>query len=306
MSSSLPDGYRLRAGADGDVDAVTDLVVAEERAVRGESHLGAADTHDWWRLLGKQGEAWVVADERARLVGALGISRRGDLFNSWIAIAPAHFGRGLDALLLRHAEDRTRSLGGSSLHVDTFGENLPARDLYTSSGYAEERRHYLMRIDFAARPHEPEWPAGVVCSTFEPERDAHEFHQVMNEAFDGQWGFRPMQYEEWSRLRLEAPDFDPQIWLVARDGAEVAGVLRGDPKRWSCGWIGMVGVRPRWQRRGIGTALVRQAFRVFYDRGERSVGLGVDTQNPTGATRLYERLGMQVKAEDITYAKVLA
>jgi ribosomal protein S18 acetylase RimI-like enzyme len=115
-----------------------------------------------------------------------------------------------------------------------------------------------------------------------------------------------MSFEGWVKLRLEAPDFDPTIWFVARNADEVVGVLRGDPKRWSCGWVGMIGVREPWRRRGVGKALLLQAFQAFYDRGERCVGLGVDTQNPTGATRLYEQLGMRVAAETITYAKGVA
>jgi hypothetical protein len=33
--------------------------------------------------------------------------------------------------------------------------------------------------------------------------------------------------------------------------------------------------------------------------------LGVDAQNPTGATRLYERAGLRVIKEDIVYEKEL-
>lgn len=44
----------------------------------------------------------------------------------------------------------------------------------------------------------------------------------------------------------------------------------------------------------LGLALLRQAFGAFYARGLRTVGLGVDAQNLSGATRLYERAGMVV------------
>jgi mycothiol synthase len=52
--------------------------------------------------------------------------------------------------------------------------------------------------------------------------------------------------------------------------------------------------------------LLHQAFGEFYRRGERVVALGVDADNSTGATRLYERAGMRVHAEDVTYQKELA
>jgi hypothetical protein len=43
----------------------------------------------------------------------------------------------------------------------------------------------------------------------------------------------------------------------------------------------------------------------FYKRGMRKVGLTVDAQNPTGATRLYERAGMQMTNEYIVFEKKL-
>ena len=35
------------------------------------------------------------------------------------------------------------------------------------------------------------------------------------------------------------------------------------------------------------------------------IGLGVDASNPTGATRLYEKVGMKVAVEDVIYEKEL-
>ena len=59
------------------------------------------------------------------------------------------------------------------------------------------------------------------------------------------------------------------------------------------GWVGTLGVRPGWRRRGLGETLLRASFRALHERGLRRVGLGVDTENVTGALRLYERVGMR-------------
>lgn len=64
-------------------------------------------------------------------------------------------------------------------------------------------------------------------------------------------------------------------------------------------------VRPAWRQRGLGLALLQRVLREFYRRGTRQVGLGVDAHNPTGATRLYESVGMQVESEYIVYEKEL-
>jgi ribosomal protein S18 acetylase RimI-like enzyme len=56
----------------------------------------------------------------------------------------------------------------------------------------------------------------------------------------------------------------------------------------------------------VGTALLRESFRRFWERGEHSIGLGVDTANPTGAFRLYERAGMAPTLGLIVYEKQLS
>ena len=95
------------------------------------------------------------------------------------------------------------------------------------------------------------------------------------------------------------------LWFIARDGDEIAGVARCEANRDGGGWIGAIGVRKAWRRRGVGLALLRHAFREFHLRGDPHVGLGVDAENPTGATRLYERAGMRVMNELVLYEKEL-
>ena len=72
------------------------------------------------------------------------------------------------------------------------------------------------------------------------------------------------------------------------------------------GWVQSLSVRRPWRRAGLGRALLLNAFRQFHERGERRIGLGVDAESPTGATRLYERAGMKVAEELAIYRKDLA
>src|SRR5215468_1533170 len=97
-------------------------------------------------------------------------------------------------------------------------------------------------------------------------------------------------------------------WLVGR--GEVRARELGKRKLQAfcsgAGVVGALGVRKPWRRRGIAQALLHHAFGEFYRRGKRRVALGVDAENPTGATRLYERAGMHVAFEAVTYGKELA
>ena len=90
--------------------------------------------------------------------------------------------------------------------------------------------------------------------------------------------------------------FDSTLYFLALDGDEVAGVslcypsADDDP---DMGWVGSLGVRRPWRRTGLGLALLQRSFREFHQRGRHKVGLGVDAQNLTGATRLYTKAGMR-------------
>jgi mycothiol synthase len=304
MTKALPTGFTLRPGRADDVEPVTAALVAEERALRGESEWSAVDTLDWWRGLEDHGEAWVVDDSSGGVAAVLGLFQRGDRFDGWIAVEPRHNSRGLDSAFVEYAEERVKARGGRSLMLGALAENVVAQQLFERAGYRVVRHFYRMKIELDGRPPDPDWPNGVACTTFDP-ADARSFHDAVSDAFADNWDFRPMEFEAWKRHRLEAPDFDPTLWFVAREGAEIAGVARCESKRWGGGWVAMLGVRKRWRRRGLGLALLRRTFCEFYDRGERRVGLGVDAENPTGATRLYERAGMQVDAEDVIFEKEL-
>lgn len=47
------------------------------------------------------------------------------------------------------------------------------------------------------------------------------------------------------------------------------------------------------------------SFARFWERGEHSIGLGVDAASDTGAFRLYERAGMSPKLGFVVYEKEL-
>jgi mycothiol synthase len=99
-------------------------------------------------------------------------------------------------------------------------------------------------------------------------------------------------FEEWIDLEVETPSYDPSLWLLASEGREAVGalscVVSGDR-----GWVGELGVRVPWRGRGVATALLHRSFATFAARGLRRVMLNVDSQNSTGAVRLYERVGMR-------------
>lgn len=71
------------------------------------------------------------------------------------------------------------------------------------------------------------------------------------------------------------------------------------------GWVGTLGVRRPWRRKGVALALLHHSFAAFQGIGKQRAGLGVDASSLTGATRLYEKAGMHVARQFDRYEKVL-
>ena len=303
MSSSPPDGFRVRPVERDDAAAINELAVAADEAVMGWSDSTEADLLDWWRLVELEHDSWIVENDAVAAYGLLYAHGEAADFDGYVH--PSETGKGLGRWLLERGEERGRERGLTKVQTWCLEQDASARRLFELLGFAEVRRYYRMLIELDELPPAPQWPEGFRVDTFELE-DARPFHAALDEAFEDEWNWVSMGFERWYEHRIEASDFDPTLWWIVRDGEEMAAVLRGEPKRFDSGWVGAIGVRKPWRKRGLGLALLRHAFREFYRRGERKVALGVDAQNPTGATRLYERAGMHVAYAAVAFEKGIA
>jgi GNAT superfamily N-acetyltransferase len=160
-----------------------------------------------------------------------------------------------------------------------------------------------MRIELAAPPPIPTWPEGLRAATFDPERDALAFHAAQQEAFADAWEYTARDFESWSKNHLTSERFDPALWCVVRSGDEIAAGTICTANTYGGGFVQILFTRRPWRRHGIGAALLADAFRRLWERGERRVGLGVDAESDTGAFRLYERAGMTPALGWVQYEK---
>lgn len=303
MSSPLPDGFRVRPASVDDAAAVNELVIAADTAVQGWSDSSVSELLDWWRLTDLATDSWLVEDDG--VAAHVVVIPHGETADIDGFVHPEKTGLGLGAWLVRRGEARIRELGFARALTWCLAGDTRARQLFEGAGFREVRRFYRMLVEHDTEPQAAEWPDGVEVGTFE-RGDARAFHAALTESFADEWNFVPESFEDWAERRIGAPDFDPTLWFIARDGDEIAGVLRCDAERGGAGWVGALGVRPGWRKRGLGLALLRHAFGEYYRRGQPRVALGVDAENPTGATRLYERAGMHVAYEAVAFEKPLA
>lgn len=258
-------------------------------------------------------DAFLVETSEGRVVGfeEFGNIHRHAVLRADGYVHPDFKGRGIGTTLLRAVEERARqeiSLAEPDVRV-SFRSMIDNRDqasheLHKNEGYRSLRYHWRMEIVLDGPPPQPQFPEGIEVRPFIKGEHDTLVWQAQNESFRDHWGSHDVSFEEWKREKFDDPEFDPSLWAIAWDGEEVAGISL-NRYRMGIGWIRSLGVRRPWRKRGLGEALLLHTFGEFYRRGKNTIGLGVDAQNPTGATRLYHKVGMYAASEYVTYEKEL-
>jgi ribosomal protein S18 acetylase RimI-like enzyme len=278
------------------------LLQASDEAIWGASDWTESDLREDWERIDLARDAWLVElDGRLAGVAQL-LDRRGARFIGDAYVHPELTGRGVGARVLELLETRSRELEGEwpddgrvVLQAANLVGDDRAPELFRARGFTYARSFFRMVVDIREPHPAPGWPEGMELRPFDVERDGRAVHAAVEEAFAHEWGHVAQPYEAWRERAYVIPRIDPALVPVVWDGDEVAAFSLNYPKRngdW--GWIGTLGVREGWRRRGLGLALLRESFARFRETGETTVALGVDADNPTGATRLYERAGMGV------------
>jgi ribosomal protein S18 acetylase RimI-like enzyme len=187
----------------------------------------------------------------------------------------------------------------------TAADDEPLRDLYEEAGYELVRHSYRMQIDLDGGLSAPEWPEGFAVRSMR-EGEERRFYDAQMASFADTWAFAPEPYEHWRHWMVEGPAFDSTLWFAVEHGDDLAGIAiaRAPENEPGLGWVRILGVLPEYRQRGLGQALLEHTFAEFANRGFKTVGLGVDAENPTGAVRVYERAGMHVERTNLLYEKV--
>jgi mycothiol synthase len=296
--------FRLDPAAASDAAAVTEVVFARESSLYGPTSFSQADLEDEWLDLDLERDARVVRDGD-RIVGYGVVRGLGGPWRAEGYVHPDALGRGIGTLIATGLEDEAARRGARRIQNHVYEVDSPGRTLLESLGYTAVRAYREMRIELEAPPPAPDWPDGLRVVPFDPEHDALEFHAAHEEAFADAWDYTPRDFEAWSKVHLGSERFDPALWCVVRARDEIAAgtICTGDT--YGGGFVHALFTRRPWRRQGVGAALLHDAFTRFWECGERSVGLGVDAANVTGAFRLYERAGMAPALGWVMYEKEL-
>ena len=265
----------------------------------------------------------VVVVERGDVVVAYAQARwtndndGGRNYNSMGIVAPELRGLGIGTALLAHNERRLRLVATGhdpslEKRIDAWAYDRQADriSLLESAGYRIARYFFeMLRPTLDDIPELP-MPAGIEIRPVRPEQ----YRQIWDadiEAFRDHWGGMDTSDASFTR-HFSGPHFRPDLWRVAWDGEEVAGVVMNQiltsynqQTGHRRGLLAGVSVRRAWRRRGLARALVADSLRSFRDAGMTEAVLGVDAENPTGALGVYEATGFIVDKRGRNYRKPL-
>jgi mycothiol synthase len=232
--------------------------------------------------------------------------------------------QGLGTHLVRHGEQQLRAVaaqhaaeGAPPGYFQTFSPTNRASKvaLFEREGYQVVRHFYdMIRPDLEDVP-DAALPAGFELRPVLADDRAvlRQIWDANEEAFRDHWGFTQLGDNDFNRL-LESPNFDPSLWRVAWETAtnQVAGVTINTIPAASnavhnrkLGWVDDLSVGRANRKRGLGRALLANSLLAFRERGLTMAGLGVDTENLSGALRLYEAVGFKAEKHAVALRKEL-
>jgi mycothiol synthase len=300
----------IRAYRREDVDALAALINARSAPRVTMTRRGLEEFLDypWFR---PEIDLFVApAEDGAGLLGARDVRvwARGDeavpILESWGVLTPEARDSDtapdlMQAALHRASQivgERGRERGIVQARCDT-DDAFSAR-LFESCGFSQARVLLTILRPDLENLSPARFPEGIAVSPYRVGQDEEAWVRAFNDSFADHWGgFMGMSLPLWTKY-VRRPWFKPEISLVARDGAEIAGfghfVINDEQNALSGkkrSLMRYIGVRPRWRRIGLGVALTRAGLLASREAGMESCLSGVDSENVQGAHHIYEREG---------------
>ncbi len=325
MRFQFKDGYDIRPATKADIEELWNLYNEYWETLTGVIKFTLEDFSNIFSTPGFDMESsmQVITHPQGEIVASVLVLDLGEPPvhpNVYGCVRKGYEGHGFGSYLIQWAEERSRRAidrcpdgARVSMYLQTTQSHQPTIQLFEKAGLTPVRYSWYMMRTLEETPPEPVWPEGIRIQTYSDFTDLEAILKAMDEAFEDHWGHvdRSGDEERINRFRHSIEndkDFDPSLWYLAMDGEEIAGAALcsshlGEDKE--TGVVETLGVRRPWRRQGMGLALLHHAFGEFHKRGYKRVGLGVDTKNLSGATRLYEKAGMQVTHEFAIYEKEL-
>lgn len=220
----------------------------------------------------------------------------------------------LRQIALQHASSGERPADAATLFRSWASDTeVATRFLLESEGFKPVRSFYTMvRPDLENIP-ALRLPEGIEVRPVDWEAHKRLIFDAEQEAFRDHWGYsQPDEddFKAWLKEIEEDDDLSPELWRVGWLGNQIVGMVRSfiltdenQAYKRLRGYTEHISVRRPWRRQGIASALIAISLQALKESGMQEAALGVDTENTSGANRIYENMGFKPVKVHINYDK---
>ncbi len=260
---------------------------------------------------------WENVDGQLVGLGQLWIPESGEEIDGflWFRVLPTARGGDLEKQIVAWAQGRMREVERErgvqiKLRSGTRADKSNHIALLEGCGFTADRYFFSMARSLAEPIPEPQLPQGFTLRHSEGEQDTEAWVEMFNQSFIDHWNHHDLTVESYRHWRSD-PDYRPELDLiaVATDGTFAAfcycHINPEDNKRKGRneGWIGVLGTKRGFRKRGLGRAMLLAGMQRLKAAGVDTARLGVDSENPNGAGQLYESVGFRKLYTRIMYVK---
>lgn len=323
-ATDLPPGFTTRDLTTADVPAVTELLAAWERAEPDDHGYTETEIREEFTAPVAALDGGGVAVLRSGRLVAYGLLHVIAREPRWLAYAdggvhPDVHRRGVGGWVLARQLELARRLRDTQapgvpgeLRVGAAERRPGAIAALVAAGFECRRYFFRMRADLRGPAPEPvPDPPGIRIRPYTA-ADDDAVRLASNDSFGDHWGSVPRDPDTWRAEYLDSATFRARSSFVAQDATGIVGFSLASEheadtaaRGHRTGYVSRVGTVRAVRGRGIGTALVRRSLAAMRADGYAMAELDVDAESPTGAGRLYERLGFGVVARERLYSRSL-
>jgi GNAT superfamily N-acetyltransferase len=285
-----------------DADAVLRMQHAHQLAVLGRPDATLDDIQEQLDDPDLDPASTVVVTGDGTVLGCAMVFHDGDSGRADVdVVVDPGPGAGFARPLLDHAVDlcveHGRRIGAAEVLVDQgcYRDDAAFAAVLREAGFETATSFHRMRRPLDG-PIEVARPGGVEIERVDVESDealrrAHTLHMS---TFAGHFGFVPRSYGEWLAAHRSRSVGTGPLWFARLDGQDAGFLSETDQflEDEQSGYVQRLGVERAARGRGVARALLLSSFAHMLERGRVAALLHVDTANHTGATRLYESVGM--------------
>ena len=221
--------FQLRAPSQSDLEAVADVLAADDLDDTGQVVMDASFVRHQWEP--RASTSARTPGSRARLEPSWGTGRSLPMDRTWpvLAVQPGpprtRIGSALLDRLLERAPHLLRARPSLFRNAINSGDEAAA-DLLASRGLHLARHFWHMAADLPGTFGGPDpRPRGVEIAALRSPEELAAVYAALEEAFAEHWDHQAEPFERWAEQYTQPDDFDPSLWLVARVDGAVAGAL---------------------------------------------------------------------------------